>query len=690
MGGRNKIYKKNKPRPVKNIEHTTLKKDFDQQNFTNTKFNINYLIYGIIFLFTFTIYFNTIFNKYALDDAIVITQNDYTQKGLSGIKDIFTTELFTGFFKVKKDLVAGGRYRPLSMVTFAIEYEFIPESIRPNISHLVNIILFALNNILIYIILSKLLVKYTYKKWYLSLPFIATILYVAHPIHTEVVACIKGRDDILAFGGALLSIYFTIKYLQNNKVKYLIYSFITFFLALLSKESAVPFLAIIPITIYFFTKYSSKQNFITILPLLSALFLFFIIRQKVLGSQVTKIPNELMNDSFLHATFSEKYATIIYTLGFYIKLLFVPHPLTYDYYPYHIHLINWGSFKAIVSLLIYLFLAVYALTGIKKKNIISYCIIFYFAIISIVSNVFFPIGTFMSERFLYSASLPFCIVIAYFLVVKVPLLIKNSKLYNILISSFLLIVLSLYSTKTISRNMAWKNDFTLFTTDVLTSFDSAKSNTSAGGKLMEEAVKPENKAKKDKYLKLSLNYLNRAVKIHPTYVDALLLLGNAYYEYRKNYDSTIYYYKKVLDKNPTYNLIYTNIEKIFVFNNDIDFKFKVYKELYNYNPNRFEVNYNLGSIYGKYKNDIQNSIFYLDRAVQINPQSKEANKDLGVAYGIKGEFDKSIKYFENASKIDPNDAEIFMNLGVTYKRMNNETKANEYFIIASKLNPKAK
>ena len=39
---------------------------------------------------------------------------------------------------------------------------------------------------------------------------------------------------------------------------------------------------------------------------------------------------------------AEKMATIFYTLGYYIKLLLVPHPLTHDYYPRHIDIMNWG------------------------------------------------------------------------------------------------------------------------------------------------------------------------------------------------------------------------------------------------------------------------------------------------------------------------------------------------------------
>ena len=64
----------------------------------------------IILAFPFLIYFNTLFNQYALDDSIVITDNIFVKEGFAGIKDIFTTETFTGFFKKKKDLVQGGRY----------------------------------------------------------------------------------------------------------------------------------------------------------------------------------------------------------------------------------------------------------------------------------------------------------------------------------------------------------------------------------------------------------------------------------------------------------------------------------------------------------------------------------------------------------------------------------------------------
>ena len=73
---------------------------------------------------TFLTYANTLGHQYVLDDAILITDNSLTQKGVAGISEIFKHDTFYGFFKTdgKANLVSGGRYRPLSQVLFAIEH----------------------------------------------------------------------------------------------------------------------------------------------------------------------------------------------------------------------------------------------------------------------------------------------------------------------------------------------------------------------------------------------------------------------------------------------------------------------------------------------------------------------------------------------------------------------------------------
>src|SRR6188508_3426380 len=79
------------------------------------------ILLGLIFNLT------SLHNEYALDDGIIIHQNDHVIKGLSGIKGIMTKDAYESFYRRMNatDQLAGGRYRPLSVVSFAIEQEFI-------------------------------------------------------------------------------------------------------------------------------------------------------------------------------------------------------------------------------------------------------------------------------------------------------------------------------------------------------------------------------------------------------------------------------------------------------------------------------------------------------------------------------------------------------------------------------------
>ena len=76
-------------------------------------------------------YFNTIQDQYCLDDDIIVVKNQYVQSGFSGIKDIMSKDAFDSFYRqmqASKDQLSGGRYRPLSIVSFAIEQSLFGET----------------------------------------------------------------------------------------------------------------------------------------------------------------------------------------------------------------------------------------------------------------------------------------------------------------------------------------------------------------------------------------------------------------------------------------------------------------------------------------------------------------------------------------------------------------------------------
>jgi hypothetical protein len=650
----------------------------------------NKYVFIIITIICFVLYGNTLSNKYALDDTLVFTGNSFTKAGFKGLHDIFAYDSFTGFFGKDKNLVAGGRYRPLSLASFALEVEMFGQS--PAISHFINIILYIVSCILLFLLLQRLLPDQQ-KRWYLSIAFIATILFLIHPVHTEVVANIKGRDEMMTLIGALGSFILAISIINEKKtsIKLLLMtgSFFSFFLALLSKENAITFLAIIPCSLYIFNKADFKQIVISMLAPLAASILFLYIRHNILGDTISAPIMELMNNPFVHATTSQKYATIFYTLGIYIKLLFWPHPLTFDYYPYHIALVNWSNPVALISVIIYIALSIYMVWAIVKKQFNGFSALIYLASLSIVSNLLFPIGTFMNERFVFIASIGFVVTLAYLLVNKLPLLIKNEKIYFVVTCIIFTPVVVLSSYKIIDRNRAWKDDLTLFTTDVHISFNSAKSTCSAGGKLYESALVMKDSVQKFKTLDQSLIYLHRAVAIHPVYTDALLLLGNCLFEY-KMYDSMLYYYKRIVKTAPFYQKVYENLPLVVNKFPDVDKRIKEYEYFYAINKYDYDLMYQLGTLYGREKHDLTKAIYFLERAYTLNPSRKEATKDLGVAYGMSGKAQEAITLFEKALQYDPSDPQIYYNLSISYRMLGKEAEAAQFLAKSEELKQKVK
>ena len=469
---------------------------------------------------------------YALDDTMVVEKNQIVQKGFSGIGDIFRFESFRGYFGEQKQLLEGDRYRPLSLLTFAAEIGIFGKD-KPFFGHFFNLLLYALTALLLYRVLLFMFPKegetdgeitgetddfMSKLTPFLSIPFLATALFVVHPLHVEVVANIKGRDEILALLGELSALYFTFKYTQNNKSKYLIGSFTSILLAMLSKESAITFLAIVPLTVHFFTKVTTVEKLKITLPIAAATLIYLIMRVNAIGYLLgSKEITDLMNNPFYGMETGDKLATIFYTLLLYVKLHIFPHPLTHDYYPFQIPRLTWSDPRALLGLGVHLGLIAVILRGWKNRTIWSYAAAFYVLTLSIVSNLFVSVGTFMNERFVYHASLAFCIALAYFLTRKyVP------KMASVGIAAVLLLA---FSIKTITRVPDWKSGAALNNSAIIHSPNSARANCFYGVSMWEEQYMKLPKEATNQQKLVLLNemspYFEKSLSIIPNYGSAL-------------------------------------------------------------------------------------------------------------------------------------------------------------------------
>lgn len=681
----------------------------------NTWLQNPYFPFLAIIVLVFIAYANTLTLEYALDDRMIITENQFTKKGIAGIPEIMTNDAFTGFFGTKKSLVAGGRYRPLTQIMFAVEYQFF--GLNPMLSHLINILLYILLCVLLYALLKELFAFEKDKIWYLTLSFWSALIFSLHPIHTEVVANIKGRDEIVSLLGALAAFYFAVRYLKTDKILNLVWMMLLFLVGVFSKENSLTFVAIIPLSLYFFYKPDFKKYVFVVSPLLAVTAFFLILRHNAIGEMLNQeIVPELLNNPFINTDYSTELATVLFTWWKYLTLMIFPHPLTHDYYPFQIDYYSMSNVFILMFLVFLLVLAVYSTYKFFKNSLWAWALMLAVVTFSVQSNLLFNIGTFMNERFLFAPSLGLSILLA------IPFVhfLKIQK-YRKLVLSFLTLMMFAYSVKTFSRNFAWKNDRALFRTDVKVSANSIKCNVSAGGVTIEMAKEAKTESEKELLLNEALGYLSKAQKMHPTSFYAWFLAGNAYSE-MGNWSNAFSFMENALKINPQSNEAKNNMHYIaqksylekdyassvnaysaLVKSDSSNEKYQIslansmsyvgradsaiiilYKVL-DKNPNSGEALGRLGEIYGRVFNDLKKAEHYLTKSLDIDGNDLSANENMGIVLGIQGRFKESLQFLYKAIEIDSTQSRIYFNISSTYRYMGDRAKEIEFAEKAKRL-----
>lgn len=443
---------------------------------------------------------NTIFNDYAVDDSIVLTKNNFVKKGISGIPEILSEGYFKGSQTGQAKEFSGGRFRPLTLVIFAVEYQFFGSN--PFVSHSINVVLFLLLIGFLYLLLEK----YIFKENNPLLTFLTCLIFVVHPIHTEVIANVKGRDELVAFLILIVSVILFLKYLSVKKTGLLITGLLCFFLALLAKETSVTFVAIIPLLLYFFYNFSLKKSILFSMPFVFVFFCYLILRFLIVGANSSEV-TDIMNAPFSLATTSQAFATKVFILYKYLYLLVYPYPLSWEYGYNQIPYIEINSYKFILSLSLIISLIAYAFYKFKEKSLISFSILYFFISIILVANFLVDIGTPLSERFLFQPSLAICIVLA-------VLFLKISEKFKMISISILSLLITLFCAKTFVRNLEWKDQATLFIADVKSSPNSLRANGAALNVYFSKALDEKDTELKKLYYKNAIHYAERMRKIY--------------------------------------------------------------------------------------------------------------------------------------------------------------------------------
>ncbi len=689
--------------------------------------------YLIIIALALLCYANTLTLHFALDDRMVILESKYTLKGgWDSVKAIFTEDTFTGYFGSDHNIVAGGRYRPMSQLTYMIECQLFGKNIKekigdlddyynlhnsaneayfyetplPFVCHLMNLLYFILLCLILYEVLARIFPQYdgmrrseasapnrrseaSAPKWFQSLAFIAVVLFAVHPIHTEAVANVKGRDEIFAMLGALAAVWCSLKYVDSRKWYWLILSLLTFTFGIFSKENAITFLAIMPLSLYFLKSDAKRpiDYLITLIPMLIGSIFFIVVRYKVLGGMMQPdMSGNILNNPYVHSTRAQQIATTLITWGIYLKLLFFPHPLTHDYYPHQIAITDFSNPLVWLILAGCIALVGYAVWKLKKKTVPAYAILFFVITFSITSNLLFNVGTFMNERFVFMPSAGFTLLVGWWLYLlatsPIPTLQKSAV-------GITAVVCLLFGIKTFTRNFTWKDDFTLFLTDVKTSDNSIKCNISAGGSCLQIWKKShKERDKRDAY-----RYLDKALKLDDHALNAYLLLSElAYLDENPELAFQAARNATLIDpENPqAKNLLTmaTNSQKAHELDpvnellnqGKIDEAWREVNKILEKDPNNIVAKNVKGNVLGRGYGRLDDAIQLFEEIVAENPDFSSSWENMGICYAIKKDFPNAERCLLHALELSPDNDNIKLNLYYMYKDKGDEAEAAKYKI----------
>lgn len=592
--------------------------------------------------FGILLYVNTFGHQYCLDDYSVIKENWVTQGGLKNIGLIFSTEYRYGAWNSP-----GSLYRPLALLIFALQWQLSPDN--PAVGHVMNALMYGWTGWLLWITWRRILTAYPP-----LLPALATLLFLAHPVHTEVVANIKSLDEILAFFFCTAALWSLWRYFDTNRRSFIGLAVLFYTVALFSKESAITFLAIFPLTIWFFTDRPLRENF-----RLSALFLipaalFLFIRHRVLSAQPYPEVFSILDNFIVGAKDTPtRLASAFMMCGIYLKTLLWPHPLISDRgYP-QLTLVTFADWRALAGFFVYASLFVGAVLYLKRKHILSYAILFYLIAFSLFSNLFILIGTSYGERLLYAPSWGFVLAVAAVLVLLFRIRpisdasptqqILNPFGRGALVWGVAGALLAVYSYLTVQRNPVWYTSYTLYKADIPHSPNCAKLNFHMGIETIKEGLIEETGQVTDSaWVRKAIDYHTRAIQLYPQYHDAFGSRGLAYFRLGQ-YDSAYHDYMNALRYRPNDEKVLSNLGFIYFLRQQIDSAEAVYR-----------------------------------KSLQYNPRFIDARRNLGAVMAMQGRFAEAIEQWKEGLKYDPENSTLLHYIGSAYNDMGQPEQAKPW------------
>uniref|UniRef100_A0AAR2LRZ5 dolichyl-phosphate-mannose--protein mannosyltransferase n=1 Tax=Pygocentrus nattereri TaxID=42514 RepID=A0AAR2LRZ5_PYGNA len=550
-------------------------------------------------------------------------------------------------------------YRPLTVLTFRLNY-LLAGGLHPVGFHMLNIGLHCIISALMIDVFAILIgglacdEKATRLAHVPKASLLAALFFAVHPVHTESVAGIVGRADLLC------ALFFQLSFLSycrafqggdksdSFSVSWIVISLLLCAVAMLCKEqgitvlgvnAAFDILMICNLNIYELThrllvrrkavgvSVSSplmlllKGLLVRLALLLFGGSLLLYARWRIMGTgppAFTEVDNP--------ASFAENVFLRIVNYNYYYSLnawlLLCPWWLCFDWSMGCVPLIKSASDWRIVWLLLLwacligLIRQALCSPDSSKRRTLTFGLVLLVIPFIPASNLFFRVGFVIAERVLYLSTAGFCLILA----------------YAKLLQAAMLALLGMNVVRCALRSQQWRTEQSLFTSALSVCPLNAKVHYNVGKNLADRGNQSA-----------AIRYYREAVRLHPKYVHAMNNLGNILKE-RNELQEAEELLSTAVYIQPDFAAAWMNLG---IVQNSLK-KFEEAEQSY-WNAIKFrkkypDCYYNLGRL--------ESEGFFLN-ALKINPNAASCHGNLAVLYHRWGKLDFAKKHYELSLKLDP-------------------------------------
>lgn len=616
---------------------------------------------ALLALVAFAVYANTLGHGFVLDDVAVITQNRFVQQGIGGIPEILSTYYWKGYWDSN-----AGLYRPLSLVMFAVEHSLMPGS--PFLHHLVQVLLYALCVYLLFGVLRRVLRGYTV--W---LPFAVILLFAVHPIHTEVVANIKSRDEILCFLFFLL----TFRVLLTRDMthwKNKLAAAGLFLLCLLSKEAGLLYLPILAVY-YRLVEPKPWRNLAAMLaPLAITATLWLAWHRYIIHGSPDPLITYTFHDNPLLACpdAASRVATGIGLLGRYLLKTVWPWPLSYDYSFNQLPCLGWTSPGVWLTLIATAGLLYAAWRYRRSHPVVSFGVFYFFIGMALASNIVTLIGTGFGERLLFSPVLGILLLLVYAAYAGAKQLQVQTARHGILVAVCLLALPA--ALVSVGRNTVWKSDQTLFLHDAETATQSARAQYNKGVVLMEAL--PADLGLQQPKLPAVVNAFEEALRLDPLEKNAHVNLAVCLYRL-KRYPESIAHSQAALALDTADHVLYGNLADAYLMNGQADSAIAYYNRAIASGAVTENTYSFLGAAWFS-KKQYKTAAEVFGQGLARSPNNTEMWMNRGNALALDGQLSQAEQAFQQVLRLSPGNRKAYYYLSMVYRDMGKAGESQRY------------